>query len=122
MDIRSEYLIDVISLMPRMSKWFMKSNDDHFTERIRELKWFQEDIYYVIDFAENDLKLIITTIRNFELHDFIEKSHIESLGVRLYESYDYFEYGLLTRTIQPAEHFRKRYIEGEQMCGIAKEW
>jgi hypothetical protein len=122
MNIRQSYLIEVLSLMPKNSKWFIKINEENFISKIRNLIEYEEGVYYVIDLAKNDSTKIIKSITKFDLQDRIEEGHILSLENKLFESYDYFEFGLISKTVNLSSKFTSIYIESEEMCKVSEEW
>jgi len=106
--------------MPLNADCYIQSPHEEFIKAIIGINYVQDEIYIKIKLTEEN-KTILLRITVESLEEYIQSAKIKYNGELLFEAYDGFEYGILSKRFNIENSILKEIVV-QGNCTISKEW
>jgi hypothetical protein len=110
----------VIKIMPTNAVFYIESPHEEFINAIAGITFIQAGLYIEITLTEEN-KHILLGITTESFHEYIQSAKIKYKGELMFEAYDGFEYGILSKKVNVSNSILKGLID-QGNCGVSSIW
>jgi hypothetical protein len=110
----------IINIMPTNSECFIQSPHREFVDAIKMGEYEIANLYIQISLSEKN-RQVLTQIANHDIQDYIQYFKIISAEGLLFEGFDGFEFGLVSRQLSHLRPVLQKFIDLEY-CAFASDW
>ena len=121
MENNISFLIDVLTILPENVDCFIQApslEDKYILNLMINTKL---DYYKQIKINKIVKQEIIKRIKNFPITQYFQSIVIYINDIKIFEGYDGFEYGIISKNLSLPSWFKTKHIITEN-CSISKDW